>query len=158
MTATSKAERNIPSLVDLRLACESYSNFHNLSTFDRIRNEQDEKQDEKTSSVVGMYLDRRVKFTIPPAVALYAAISAVFCVHGFSAHATSQIPFTASLERPTAASNAAEMQQLTDWDYDLRTLQPVPLTVNGNSTNRVDLVYFGDGCEYLTFKTATATC
>jgi hypothetical protein len=41
-----------------------------------------------------------------------------------------------------------------EWLYGFEPsmLTPVPLAVNGNSTNRVNIVYFGDGCEYSTIR------
>ena len=79
-------------------------------------------------------------------VSSYLAAWSALSIPGLLAYKISQIPFMPSFGRTSHENN---VHRLPDWNYDLHALEPIPLAVNGNSTNRVNLVYFGDGCKYL---------
>lgn len=46
------------------------------------------------------------------------------------------------------------LPEVEDLPFKLHELEPIPLAVNGDPDNRVDLVYFGDGCRSLVFEEA----
>jgi hypothetical protein len=65
-------------------------------------------------------------------------------------HAAIQFPLnkaSSNLEDNAGIDKPLEVEDAWLHSIDPSVLQAVPLAVYGNSTNRVNLVYFGDGCE-----------
>lgn len=68
------------------------------------------------------------------------------------AYASRQVPFRQAETIQVGQESGWETLPLfssKDLPFKLHELEPVPLAVNGDPDNRVDLVYFGDGCEFL---------
>jgi hypothetical protein len=68
--------------------------------------------------------------------------------NGYLTQASVQIPFAPSSNASPSTNEKAAASETHDWNFDLQSLEPVELAVNGDSKNRVDLVYFGDGCTH----------
>ncbi|KAJ9102493.1 hypothetical protein QFC21_002893 [Naganishia friedmannii] len=64
-----------------------------------------------------------------------------------SVHASIQVPFRQAEKHRDAqgAEGAVSLPGIEDLPFKLRELKPIPLAVNGDPDNRVDLVFFGDG-------------